>query len=75
MFRAADDVISCLARFGLHVRSITQGDLYAEYFNEFVTSLRRSDCYRPSDRLAGWDSHPLEIADFHGVHVFRDFDF
>ena len=21
----------------------------------------------PSDRLAGWDSHPLEIADFHGV--------
>ena len=22
---------------------------------------------RPSDRLAGWDSHPLEIADFHGV--------
>ena len=26
--------------------------------------LRRSDCFRPSDRLAGWDSHPLEIADF-----------
>ena len=22
---------------------------------------------RPSDRLAGWDSHPLEIAVFHGV--------
>ena len=22
---------------------------------------------RPSDRLAGWDSHPLEIADFHGI--------
>ena len=34
-----------------------------------VTSLRRSDCFRPSDRLAGWDSHPLEIADFHGVLV------
>ena len=31
--------------------------------------LRRSDCFRPSDRLAGWDSHPLEIADFHGVLV------
>ena len=29
--------------------------------------LRRSGCFRPSDRLAGWDSHPLEIADFHGV--------
>jgi hypothetical protein len=26
--------------------------------------LRRSDCFRPSDRLAGWDLHPLEIADF-----------
>ena len=36
-----------------------------------VTSLRRSDCFRPSDRLAGWDSHPLEIADFHGVLSFR----
>jgi hypothetical protein len=34
-----------------------------------VTSLRRSGCFRPSDRLAGWDSHPLEIADFHGVLV------
>ena len=29
--------------------------------------LRRSGCFRPSDRLAGWDLHPLEIADFHGV--------
>ena len=27
---------------------------------------------RPSDRLAGWDSHPLEIAVFHGVLVCRD---
>ena len=26
--------------------------------------LRRSGYFRPSDRLAGWDSHPLEIADF-----------
>ena len=26
-----------------------------------------SSCFRPSDRLAGWDSHPLEIADLHGV--------
>jgi hypothetical protein len=26
--------------------------------------LRRPGCFRPSDRLAGWDSHPLKIADF-----------
>jgi hypothetical protein len=32
-----------------------------------VRSVRRSGCFRPSDRLARWDSHPLEIADFHGV--------
>ena len=38
-----------------------------------VTSLRRSGCFRPSDRLAGWDSHPLEIADFHGVLSCWDF--
>ena len=29
--------------------------------------MRRPDCFRPSDRLAGWDSHPREIADLHGV--------
>ena len=28
-----------------------------------------SGCFRPSDRLAGWDSHPLKIADFHGILV------
>jgi len=32
----------------------------------------KSGCFRPSDRLAGWDSHPLEIADFHGILVFWD---
>jgi hypothetical protein len=26
--------------------------------------LRRPECFRPSDRLARWDSHPLDIADF-----------
>jgi hypothetical protein len=55
------------SRFGLPVRSITQGDLYQSTSTHVVTSLRRSGCFRPSDRLAGWDSHPLEIADFHGV--------
>jgi hypothetical protein len=38
-----------------------------------VTFLRRSGCFRPSDQLAGWDSHPLEIADFHGVLSRWDF--
>jgi hypothetical protein len=38
-----------------------------------VRSLRRPGCFRPSDRLAGWDSHPLEIADFHGVLNCWDF--
>ena len=28
---------------------------------------------QPSDRLAGWDSHPLEIAAFHGVLSCWDF--
>ena len=31
-------LLSVHSRFGLRVRSITQGDLYTEYFNEFVTS-------------------------------------
>ena len=31
------------------------------------------DCFRPSDQLAGWDSHPLEIADFHGVLSYWHF--
>ena len=52
------------SRFGLPVRSITQGDFYQSTSTHVVTSLRRSGCFRPSDRLAGRDSHPLEIADF-----------
>ena len=59
------------SRFGLPVRSITQGDLYQSTSTHVVTSLRRSGCFRPSDRLAGRDSHPLEIADLHGVLSFR----
>jgi hypothetical protein len=55
------------SRFGLPVRSITQGELYQSTSTHVVTSLRRSGCFRPSDRLAGWDSHPLEISDFHGI--------
>ena len=29
--------------------------------------LRRSDCYRLERPVAGWESHPLRIADLHGV--------
>ena len=36
-------------------------------FGTRCPALHRSGCFRPSDRLAGWDSHPLEIAGFHGV--------
>jgi hypothetical protein len=32
--------------------------------NENLPILDRPGCFRPSDRLAGPDSHPLEIADF-----------
>ena len=40
---------------------------YTRVLHHICYLLRRSDCFRPSDRLAGWDSHPLEIADFHGI--------
>jgi hypothetical protein len=33
-------------------------------FDTCCPFLRRPDCFRPCDRLAGWDSHPLKIADF-----------
>jgi hypothetical protein len=37
-----------------------------------VTSSIARVCFRPSNRLAGRDSHPLKIADFHGVLVFQE---
>ena len=39
---------------------------YTRVLQRICYLLRRSGCFRPSDRLAGWDSHPLEIDDFHG---------
>jgi hypothetical protein len=33
---------------------------FTQSTSHVVTSLRRSGCFRPSDRLAGWDSHPTE---------------
>ena len=44
---------------------------YTRVLHHICYLLRRSDCFRPSDRLAGWDSHPLEIADFHAVPFFN----
>ena len=38
-----------------------------ELLTQTVWSFVAFGCFRPSDRLAGRDSHPLEIADFHGV--------
>jgi hypothetical protein len=32
--------------------------------DEILSISDRPDCFRPSDRLAGRDSHPLEIVDF-----------
>ena len=71
VFRSISSSRPVHTRFGLPVRSITQGDLYQSTSTHVVTSLRRSGCFRPSDRLAGRDSHPLEISDFHGVLSFR----
>ena len=46
---------------------------YTRVLQQICYLLYRSGCFRPSDRLAGWDSHPLEIADFHGVLSCWDF--
>jgi len=40
---------------------------YIRVLHHICYLLRRSDGFRPSDRLAGRDLHPLEIADFHGI--------
>ena len=45
---------------------------YTRVLQQICYLLYRPGCFRPSDRLAGRDSHPLEIADFHGIHVIRD---
>lgn len=38
-----------------------------ELLTFFSNPLLLSGCFRPSDQLAGWDSHPLEIAGFYGA--------
>jgi hypothetical protein len=47
-------------------RQVTQGDLYAEYVNEFVASSIALVASGPATDWARWDSHPWEIADFQG---------
>ena len=37
---------------------------YTRVLQQICYLLHRSGCFRPSDRFAGRDSHPLEIADF-----------
>ena len=50
---------------------------FARVLQRIRRLLRRPGCFRPSDRLAGWDSHPLEIADFSRhtelMTLFREF--
>ena len=56
------------SRFGLPVRSINQGDLYSEYFNEFVASFVAMIA---SGRATDWpDGMCTEITDFHRVRSF-----
>ena len=59
-------VLKCPAKPRLN-RSVVEVCHALMSFGTRCPVLLRSDCFRPSDRLAGWDSHPLEIADFHGV--------
>ena len=44
---------------------------YTRVLHHIRYLLRRSGCFRPSDQLARWDSHPLEIAVFHGILDLR----
>jgi len=37
---------------------------YTRVLQRICYLLRRPDCFRPSDRLARWDSHPLKIVNF-----------
>ena len=40
---------------------------YIEVLQRLRYLRRRSDCFRLERPVAGWEFHPLEIADFHGV--------
>ena len=48
-------------------KRVVKSDSQETYEKMALCSSCRSGCFRPSDRLAGWDLHPLEIADFHGI--------
>src|ERR1700728_694115 len=52
------------SRFGLHGRQVAQGDPLHRRLRRLRYLHHRSDCYRPERPVAGWDSHPLEIAAF-----------
>jgi hypothetical protein len=41
--------------------------LYIEVLSMVNSIFHCSDCYRLERLAAGWDSHPLKTADFHGA--------
>ena len=52
------------SRFGLHARWATRSDPLRQRLRRICCLLRRSDCFRLERPVAGWDSHPLEVAAF-----------
>ena len=60
-------LLSVQSRFGLPARRIAQGDLIHQRHRQIFYLIFRTDCFRLKRPAAGWASHPLEIADFHGT--------
>ncbi len=65
--RAFRGLLNVHSRSGLHARQVARGDPLHRRLRRIRYLLRRSDCYRLERPVAGWDSLPLRIADFHGV--------
>jgi hypothetical protein len=59
-------LLSVHSRSGLHARRVAKATLYRR-LRRIRYLLRRSDCYRLERPVAGWESHPLRTADFHGA--------
>jgi hypothetical protein len=65
-------VLSAVNRYTAYMDSFVDLDHASTSFDTHCPVLHRPGCFRPSDRWAGWDSHPREIADVHGVPSFRN---
>jgi hypothetical protein len=63
-------LLSVHSRFGLHVRWITRSDPLHQRLRWICYLLHRSDCCRLERPVAGWDSHPLDVAAFARRTVF-----